>query len=226
MPKMAEEEFWDLVDTHVQRRRDGSIDVKPLRKVLEKMPPAKILAFDQRLSTYYARSYTWPLWGAAWLIHDGAPDDTFDYFRSWLIGQGREVFMAAMKDPDSLAEVATPEALDDELYSIGQTAFESVSGKSPPDSDFKLPKLNKRLDFNDPRAMERAYPKLFQRFGSMYEDTTDSPTPDAPDPGDPLLERLPKVRRQGRRLGGERCRGIFPTFPAGRQGSFRDLLGS
>src|SRR5262245_58901224 len=167
MPKMAAQAFWDLVDTHVKRRRDGSIDVKRLKDVLVKMAPAKILAFDQRMITYYFKSYTWPLWGAAWLIHDGAPDDTFDYFRSWLIGQGREVFTAALKDPDSLAKVATPEALDAELYAIADRAFKSVTGKPPPAAAIKRPKLNQRLDFNDPRAMARAYPKLFQKFGSM-----------------------------------------------------------
>jgi hypothetical protein len=182
MPKMAEEEFWELVDTHVNRQSDGSINVKPLRDVLIKMAPPRILAFHERVLTYYAESYTWPLWGAAWLIHNGAPDDTFDYFRSWLIGQGREVFTAAMEDPDSLAKVATPEALDDELYLLGETAFESVSGKPLPASAPKLPKLNKRLDFNDTGAMARAYPNLFRRFGSMY----------ATDPGDALLERCRK----------------------------------
>jgi hypothetical protein len=167
MPKMAEEEFWNLVDTHVKRRRDGSIDVAPLRRVLVKMAPPKILAFHRRLLTYYAKSYTWPLWGAAWLIHGGAPDDTFDAFRSWLIGQGRAVFTAAMTDPDSLADVATPEALDDGLSGIAETVFQSVTGKPVPATAFRLPKLDKRLNFEDARAMARAYPKLFHRFGSM-----------------------------------------------------------
>ncbi|WP_449342020.1 DUF4240 domain-containing protein [Streptomyces aurantiogriseus] len=39
----------------------------------------------------YDRAYTWDLWGAAWVLLDGASDDAFDFFRCWLIGQGREV---------------------------------------------------------------------------------------------------------------------------------------
>jgi len=202
MPKMAEKEFWDLVDTHVKRRRDGSIDVKRLREVLVKMAPAKILAFDQRMLTYYFKSYTWPLWGAAFLIHEGAPDDTFDYFRSWLIGQGREVFTAAMKDPDSLAAVATPEALDAELYAIAARAFKTGTGKPRPTSGFKLPKLNKRLDFNDARAMERAYPKLFRKYGGMY----------APTPEDALLERCRKYAGADGRWKSQDVAGFFQRF--------------
>jgi hypothetical protein len=208
MPKMAEEEFWGLIATHVKRRRDGSIDVKRLRDVLVKMPPPKILAFHQRCLTYYFKSYTWPLWAAAYLIHDGAPDDTFAYFRSWLIGQGRDVFTAAMKDPDSLVKVATPEALDDELYHIGSKVFESVAGKRPPDSAFKLPKLNKRLDFNDARAMERAYPKLFRKYGGMY----------APTPEDALLERCRKYAGASGRWTSKDIAGFFHRFRPDGQG--------
>ena len=134
MGMMAENAFWKLVDANVTRRRDGSIDAKPLGKKLAKMSPQDILSFDQRMSKYYFESYTWDLWGAAYLIHEGAPDDTFDYFRSWLIGQGRKVFMAAMKNPDSLVDVATVEALDSLLYAIGGRTFESVTGKPIPTS--------------------------------------------------------------------------------------------
>jgi len=204
MPKMPEKEFWNLVDTHVKRRRDGSIDAKPLMAVLVKMSLPKIRAFGQRMSTYYARSYTWPLWGAAYLIHEGAPDDTFDYFRSWLIGQGRAVFTAAMKNPDSLAEVATPEAIDDELYHIADKAFESVTGKAMPASGVKRPKLNKRLDFKDEHAMERAYPKLFRRFerSSMY----------APTAEDALLERCRKYAGADGRWTSQDVAGFFHRF--------------
>ena len=36
-------------------------------------------------------SYRWDLWGAAYLANGGCSDDGFDYFRGWLIGQGRKV---------------------------------------------------------------------------------------------------------------------------------------
>src|SRR5687767_7415979 len=182
MRMMAENDFWKLVEANVIRRRDGSIEATPLGKKLAKMSPQDIRSFDQRMSKYYFESYTWSLWGAAWLIHEGAPDDTFDYFRSWLIGQGRKVFMAAMRNPDSLADVATAEALDDVLYCIGENAFESVTGEPIPTSSPKLPKLKKHLDFDDPAAMARAYPKLFKRFGGMY----------AEGPEDELLDRCRK----------------------------------
>jgi hypothetical protein len=44
------------------------------------------------------------------VINGGCSDDCFDYFRAYLISHGREVFEAAIADPDSLASVE----LDDE----------------------------------------------------------------------------------------------------------------
>jgi hypothetical protein len=42
-------------------------------------------------------------WGAAYLANGGCSDDGFDYFRGWLIGQGRKVYETVLADPDSLA---------------------------------------------------------------------------------------------------------------------------
>jgi hypothetical protein len=58
----------------------------------------------------FADSYDWGLWGAACVINGGCSDDCFDYFRAYLISRGREVFEAAVADPDSLASVE----IDDE----------------------------------------------------------------------------------------------------------------
>ena len=75
---MTDSEFWKLIGKHVVRQSDGSIDARPLAKVLAKLTPEEILAFDRHTSQHYFESYTWRLWGAAHLIHCGAPNDTFD----------------------------------------------------------------------------------------------------------------------------------------------------
>jgi hypothetical protein len=51
-----------------------------------------------------AESYRWDLWGAAYLINGGCSDDGFDYFRGWLLSQGRAIWQATLADPDSLAD--------------------------------------------------------------------------------------------------------------------------
>lgn len=53
------------------------------------------------------------LWAAGYLINDGCSDDGFEYFRAWLIAQGREVFERVVADPDALAGL--PAALSAKL---------------------------------------------------------------------------------------------------------------
>ncbi len=163
--EMAPKRFWQLIGSNVVVKKNGGIDANPLIDFLSTLSAAEILAFERRCSSYFADSRTWRLWGAAYLIHGGAPDDTFDYFRSWLIGRGRTVYESALKNPDTLADVATPEAIDDVVYSAGQTAYESVTQEDIPESKIKWPKLVKDLDFADTELMARLYPRLSKKFG-------------------------------------------------------------
>lgn len=160
---MDESRFWALIGSTVRVLDDGSVDAKPLVEALKRLPVAELNGFGWRCSEYHAASRTRELWGAAGLIHDGAPDDTFDYFRSWLIGRGRDIFEAAMKDADSLADVATPEALDDEVYCAADTALRAVHGGAPVYPRPSYPELAKDWD-SSVDAIRRRYPRLFAKF--------------------------------------------------------------
>lgn len=61
----------------------------------------------------------------------GCSDDGFIDFRAWLIAQGRDVYLSALADPDSLAEV-TPygDCCFETLSYVGDYAYEQLTGKS------------------------------------------------------------------------------------------------
>jgi hypothetical protein len=61
--------------------------------------------FEVHHAKAYADAYDWGLWGAAYVIGGGCSDDSFDYFRGYLISRGRAVFDTGLSDPDSLADV-------------------------------------------------------------------------------------------------------------------------
>lgn len=101
---MALGPFWDLIDS--ARRSAGSDKermLESLRRRLMRLPPSRVAAFAQRLSDLVAKAYTWDLWGAAYLMNGGCSDSGFEHWRAWLVAQGRAVFEAALKDPQSLA---------------------------------------------------------------------------------------------------------------------------
>lgn len=54
-------------------------------------------------------------------MHGGCSDDSFDYFRGWLTAQGKEVFLNALADPDSLAGVEAVQAFGRETLASEYT---------------------------------------------------------------------------------------------------------
>lgn len=75
-----------------------------LRDSLALLPPAEIVGFQARLDTLTDAARTWDLWAAADLVFGGwCSDDAFRSFQHWAMGLGRDVFTAAVGDPDSLA---------------------------------------------------------------------------------------------------------------------------
>ncbi|HEX4611245.1 MAG TPA: DUF4240 domain-containing protein [Urbifossiella sp.] len=102
---MTETEFWDHVRAARPRRYDPDAHAEALAGRLAKLPEGEILDFVHHWAAASARAYRRDLWAAAYLINAGCSDDGFQYFRWWLVLQGRETFDAALVDPDTLADI-------------------------------------------------------------------------------------------------------------------------
>lgn len=97
---MDETEFWELIDsTREAAGPDPDDQADALVERLLGLDPESVLDFSRHFEARYNRAYRWDLWGAAWVLLDGVSDDAFDFFRCWLIGQGREVFEGALHSP-------------------------------------------------------------------------------------------------------------------------------
>jgi hypothetical protein len=167
MPQpMDEDTFWALIRDQVDR--DGTdIGVERLVETLSKRPLETITAYDQTFRKVYDAAYSWKLWGAAYLINGGCSDDGFDYFRGWLIGMGRDVYTAALKQPDSLATVAAEDVECEDMLYVANRAYEAASGGSElPFATTDQQDLGEDFDFDDNTEMRTRYPKLFARFAS------------------------------------------------------------
>jgi hypothetical protein len=161
---MDEDTFWALIRDHVDR--DGTdVDVGRLVAALSKLPLETIVAYEQAFSRVYDRAYSWRLWGAAYLINGGCSDDGFDYFRGWLIGMGRDVYAAALLDPDSLVSVAEENVEAEDMLFAASRAYENASGGGElPLVPRPNPDLGEGWDFDDAAEMKARYPRLFARF--------------------------------------------------------------
>ncbi|MGW3652317.1 DUF4240 domain-containing protein [Streptomyces sp. NPDC000878] len=171
---MDETEFWELVDaTREAAEGDPEDQADLLVERLLQLDPDSVLDFARHFESRYNRAYRWDLWGAARVLLDGAGEDAFDFFRCWLIGQGREVFEGALHgDPDSLADLL--DDFDDEIDGDGEElgyaadeAYEQLTGTAAPDLGIPPAPAEPEgtpLDLADEGALADRFPKLWQRF--------------------------------------------------------------
>ena len=104
-----------------------------LAERLLEMGPEQTLNFHGILHGYMNLAYQYGLWNAAILIlEDGCYGDKFEDFRAWLIYQGKETYLAALKDPDSLADIPDHENCRFmALPYVGDMAYERLRGRMP-----------------------------------------------------------------------------------------------
>jgi hypothetical protein len=170
---MDETQFWEIVDG-TREAADGDPDEHAdlLVEHLARLDPDAVLDFARHFETRFARANTWDVWGAADVLLGGADEESFDYFRCWLIGQGRHVFEGALHEPDELAELvpdfdAETDGDAEDLGYAADEAYEQLTGVRLP--DLGLPEQDtpqgRPLDFEDTQAMSARFPRLWARFG-------------------------------------------------------------
>ncbi|MFC7243740.1 DUF4240 domain-containing protein [Catellatospora aurea] len=174
---MSVDEFWTIVAKARQSAGDSS-DAEEVAErtlaLLSALPPEQIAALARPLWDLRARSYRWELWQAAYLINGGCSDDGFEYFRGWLLAQGRETFELAVADPDTLAELlavqrvaADGEDLECEsMYGVVWDAYEAATGsiELPCPVTGRYPELGPGWDFEDADEVRRRLPRLAALF--------------------------------------------------------------
>ncbi|MFF9566091.1 DUF4240 domain-containing protein [Streptomyces sp. NPDC014685] len=172
---MDETEFWEIVDsTREAAEGDPEDQADLLVERLVRLDPEAVLDFARHFEARYDRAHRWDLWGAAAVLLDGAGEDAFDWFRCWLIGQGREVFEGALHAPDSLAELLDDfdEELDGDGEDLGYAAdeaYEQLTGAVTPDLGLppRAPEPEGTpIDLEDDAALAKRFPALWERFGA------------------------------------------------------------
>jgi hypothetical protein len=164
---MDEDSFWSLV----QRCHDaasGDMDRKcALLKSeiarLSKDAAAQLWEFYKQAE---ARSYTWELWGAAYVINGGCGDDSFSDFRSSLISRGRSAFEKALSDPDSLADEEFDAAswfYEGYQYDV-RLAVEANLGQEASSAGYGYYKDGPRGKEWAEESVRELYPKLARKF--------------------------------------------------------------
>lgn len=184
---MKREEFWRHIDECIGSRNDPEDFEDCLGERLDALEDDELVAFDREFRAVRNEAYDWGLWGAAYVIGGGCSDDSFEYFRTWLVCQGQETYDGAMADPDALAEIfAELEEPEDVWFgyeTIAYLAAELWEQRHPGDEFPRAPvpmpdePSGEAWDEDEPGQLRNLYPRLWDHFGGdeldEFEDSDD-----------------------------------------------------
>ncbi|WP_079508924.1 DUF4240 domain-containing protein [Mesobacillus jeotgali] len=180
---MSESVFWELLETAKQKGEDPDEQVEWLVNHLSKRPVKEIVLFDYYFNQNYYKSYTSDLWAAAYIIMGGASDDSFDYFRAWLLYQGKDAYESAIQDPERIIphlkmleeEEEVPQLED--LLSVASIAYEEKTGLDYDDyydlyvqltGDQHIPpEIEFDWEEDDEEGLKQKFPALWSRYGDQ-----------------------------------------------------------
>lgn len=178
---MNDGDFWKIIEkARTKAKRDDEIFITLLQDALKKLEPDELLEFRRIFWTFYRVSYRTDLWGAAFILNGGCSDDCFDYFRAWLISQGKKAFEAALENPDALAKIVPKDPEEyayelEEMLSVEKDIwcakmalsdddyYEQLGefGDYPPLGEFEW--SDGEGDIDEVKG-KRLYPKLWKKF--------------------------------------------------------------
>jgi len=166
---MTVDQFWNLID-RVHSASEGDMERKCafLKAELRDLPVPEIVSFQAHFDDAMDHAYTWPLWGAAYIMNGGCGDDAFMDFRATVISLGRETYENAVESPDSLADLDLE--LDEEfIYEGFQYVPAEVLQEVAPGQKFPR-HLPQPKQPTGTRWEEHSVNHLFPRLSEKYAD--------------------------------------------------------
>ncbi len=167
---MTEIEFWQLV-TRETSAQDQSSLADNLKSKLALLSDQELLEFDRIFGRQMRKSYSWSIWGAAYIITGCDSEYAFAEYRCFLISLGQEWYERLLANPDDIALLAQwpekdgyPYPFLDEYDLIAGQIFEDRTGKELPFvPSGKLTPQGQKFTTKK-KQLKIAYPQLSKKF--------------------------------------------------------------
>ncbi len=173
---LDEDRFWAIVDHSLSHSKNQDDQEAVLIKELQKLSMEEMIGFRLRTDKLLYDTYNSEMWCAGYIMNGGCSDDSFEYFRCWLISRGKETYQKAKKNPDSLIEevVMGQDYYDFEsFWYVALEAFENKTGKELYDfidydkfttREGKYPNIEFTWEEDDPESMKAICPQLYDKL--------------------------------------------------------------
>jgi hypothetical protein len=177
--KIDEQEFWKIID-YAFSKSDGNtkLEAQIITPKLTAYKPEEIINFEIILCDKLIKANDFKIIAADKIIDGSVSDDSFLYFRCWLIGLGQKTYTQTLENPDYLAQIVEKGVEPDfeSLLYISTEAFRNKTGKNKEDDTFPRNVAYKKglnYDFGGPpttgkdwkeNELPKLYPKLWNKF--------------------------------------------------------------
>ena len=155
--KMTRNNFWEYVNDARKKYEDNFEAMSYLTDILTDKTNEEIFSFGITVDEIMLESYNEKLWCASYLVNGDTGEDSFDFFRLWLISQGEKTYNDVVKKPDNLINYI--ENFDDEEYI--QDFYEN--------EDFFFVAVDAFGKKNNIREFEEVFEKYLDEFDSYKE---------------------------------------------------------
>jgi hypothetical protein len=172
------DKFWALVDKAVNASNgDDKLKKEFLISELTKLSLEEIKYFEIAFRKVVLDADDYKVMAAQKIIEGFVSDDSYLYFRCWLIGQGKTVYTETLKNPDFLASIVEKGELYD-FESLMYVTTEAYSKKTGKEEDESFPRdiaYAMGLDYDSgapptkgedwtEEQLPKLYPKLWTKF--------------------------------------------------------------
>jgi hypothetical protein len=177
--KMDNEEFWKIINySFLQSNGKYELQETLLIKILTEYTLEQIVEFEKILRTHIIEADDYKIMAAQKIIQGWVTDDTYLYFRCWLIGQGERTFHETLKSPDYLAKIVSPDMntqFEDLIY-VATNAYIQKTGVKEENESFPrtiASNIGLDYDFGAPPTkgtdwttdqLQNLYPILWSKF--------------------------------------------------------------
>lgn len=164
---MNEQIFWELIDK-ARKAPNSNFETQcvTLTELLSAYTAEEIVAYEHILLDKIEEASSWPIMAATFVVSSFISDDTYEDFRAWLVGQGKENFYKALKDPNEICNMLTPkEALDlggEYMLFAGANAWLEKTGKENEDEFYEL------LQHPEEKEVDQQWPETKEEYRSLF----------------------------------------------------------
>lgn len=112
--KLTREQFWKYIKEANEHSSNDNEVIDYLVNKLTNKEVEEIFSFGIILDELMLESYNEKLWCASYLVNGDSSEESFDFFRLWLISKGKYMYDDVIRDADNLSKYI--EEVDEDNY--------------------------------------------------------------------------------------------------------------